>query len=157
MLERIIPIHSPQEQLRSRAGLPSEFPDRLHLMKQIVVLTLIITLVLFASVATAATPVAKIRIQTPSPSTATVGSSSFFNVQAFDASNNLASTSSLTVTLAFSGSAVGLTTVTLTSGSGSSFLTDTVAETVTVSIVSCSISGLDLTSTQQVVFNPGKL
>ena len=117
---------------------------------------LLTTLALLVQFTTASTPVAKVRIQTPSPTTATVGSSSFFSVQAFDASNNLASTASFTVTLAFSGSAVGLTTVTLTSGTGSSFLTDTVAETVTVSIVSSTLSGLDLTSTQQVVFNPGR-
>ena len=59
------------------------------------------------------------------------------------------------VTLGVSGSALGGGLVSIFNGVGTRFINDTVAETVTLSLTDTQGTGLDVSSTQGVVFSPG--
>jgi urease beta subunit len=88
------------------------------------------------------------------PADGTVGSPITVTVRALDALGNVATSESRGVTLVASGSAVG-GLVNITSGVGSVNVTDQVAETVTLSLSDTQGTGLDVTSTQTVVFAAG--
>jgi hypothetical protein len=101
-----------------------------------------------------ALPATKVGIQTPVPPSLTVGSASFVTLVALDVNNDPATTGlSFSVTVTGSGSAIGGGTVSLASGTAQVIFTDTVAETVTLSMT--TTASIDVSDTDTIVFGPG--
>ena len=82
---------------------------------------------------------------------------SFITFQALDANNDPATSGhTFSLTVSVTGSAIGGGTVQLNSGTGTTFFTNTVAETVTISLTNPSVS-VDVSATQTITFLPGLL
>ena len=85
-----------------------------------------------------------------------VGSFGLVTIQAQDQYGNVALSESAVVEASATGSAIGAAVVTVHSGVGSFYFTDTVTETVTLSLMDTYNTGLDVSNTIQVTFVPGK-
>jgi len=94
------------------------------------------------------------RIEILDPTDGTVDAPVLVVVRAMDEFGNVATGENRGVTVLASGSAVG-GFVNFTSGVGTLLLYNDVAETVTLSLVDTELTGLDVSSTQNVVFAPG--
>ncbi|HEY9584279.1 MAG TPA: Ig-like domain-containing protein [Candidatus Paceibacterota bacterium] len=92
------------------------------------------------------------------PTDATVGDTVPITIKAVDNSNNVDTTYMTDVTLNTTGSATGGgIEVDIINGVGTINITDTVAETVTLSLSDTQSTGLDVSSTQDVIFSVGAL
>ncbi|MCL4406213.1 MAG: dockerin type I domain-containing protein [Patescibacteria group bacterium] len=89
------------------------------------------------------------------PANGTVDNPIAVTVQAQDSSGALAGTYSNSVTLVVSGSATGGGVVNIVNGEGTRNISDTVAETVNLSLTDSNSTGLDVSSTKSVIFAPG--
>jgi len=89
------------------------------------------------------------------PTDGTVDAAITVTVEAQDQFGNKDTTYALDVTLVTDGSATGAGVVTIAAGTGSLPISDQVAETVNLSLTDHVPTGLDCTSTQDVVFAPG--
>jgi hypothetical protein len=89
------------------------------------------------------------------PADGTVDAAITVTVQAQDQFGNLVPTEQRDVTLTASGSATGAGLVDLVDGVGSLALSNTEPETVTLTLTDTQGTGLDVSSTQDVVFDPG--
>jgi len=87
-------------------------------------------------------------------SSVTVGNGATANVEAVDSSNNVYSSYNGGVTVTTSGSATGGGLVNLASGVGTVTITDATAETVTIGLRDTQSTGLGVSATSQIVFNP---
>jgi hypothetical protein len=88
------------------------------------------------------------------PADGTVDNPILVTVRALDQFGNVATSENRGVTLLASGSAYG-GYVDIYNGVGTMLVFDDVAETVTLSLVDTELTGLDVSSTQTVVFGPG--
>ena len=86
-----------------------------------------------------------------------VGNNVTVTVQAQDASNNIATTYQNDVTLVASGSATGAGLVNIINGVGTINISDHIAETVNLTLSDSQTTGLDVSSTQDVIFTAGVL
>lgn len=91
------------------------------------------------------------------PSSTTVVNNQTVTILAVDSLGNIDSSESRSVLLLASGSAVGGGTISLVNGIGSALLHDSVAESITLSLVDISGTGFDATSTAVLIFAPGWL
>ncbi|MBI2099385.1 hypothetical protein HYT45_03180 [Candidatus Uhrbacteria bacterium] len=107
------------------------------------------------SVTVNAAPVVATKFVILNPADGTAGDSISVMVEAQDNSGNVDTTYQSDVTLATSGSATGGGLVDIVDGMGTINITDTVAETVNLSLSDTQGTGLDVTSTQDVVFAVG--
>ncbi len=98
-------------------------------------------------------PTAKFTILDPTDGT--VDNPILVTIQAQDAYGNVATNEFRGVTLLASGSATGEGRVDMLGGAGTLLISDQVAETVTLSLVDTEVTGLDVSSTQTVVFSQG--
>ena len=89
------------------------------------------------------------------PTDGTVGAAITVTVQAQDDSGNVNTSYQTNVTLVTNGSATGAGVVDITNGVGTLDISDAVAETVNLSLTDSETTGLDVSSTQDVVFGPG--
>jgi hypothetical protein len=89
------------------------------------------------------------------PADATVGNQVNVTVQALDQFNNIVTTETRDVTLNASGSATGDGLVDIVGGTGTIAITDNVPETVTLTLSDTQGTGLNVSSTQDVVFSLG--
>lgn len=89
------------------------------------------------------------------PADSTVGSSTIVTVQAQDAFGNVATRYGDDVTLNVSGSSTGGGLVNIVNGVGTMMLNDLVAETVNLTLSDSQTTGLDYSSSQDVVFQAG--
>ena len=89
------------------------------------------------------------------PTDGTVDAAITVTVQAQDAGGNVDTSCSDDVTLVAGGSATGAGVVDITNGDGTLDISDTVAETVALSLSDSETTGLNVDSTQDVVFSPG--
>ncbi len=87
----------------------------------------------------------------------TVGNDVTVRIEARDVSDVLVTTYNNTITLVASGSATGEGLVNIIDGIGTIDISDIVAETVDLSLSDTSSTGLDYTSTQDVIFSPDNL
>ncbi len=90
-------------------------------------------------------------------STATAGDTATLNVEAVDSFNNIDATFNQDVTVTKTGSATGGGLVTIVNGIGTSTVRDTVAETVTLGLSDTQGTGLNVSSTAAITFEPGPL
>ncbi|MBU1628393.1 hypothetical protein KKB18_13575 [bacterium] len=91
------------------------------------------------------------------PSDGTVGDNISITIQAQNSDNNVVTNYQNDVTLELSGSATGGGLVNIINGIGTILISDTVAETVTLSLSDTEGTDLDVSSTQDIVFSPGDL
>ena len=89
------------------------------------------------------------------PSDSTVGTGVVVTVQAQDAIGNIVSTYQNDVTLIANGHATGAGLVSISDGVGTLVINDETAETVILSLSDSESTGLDVSSTQNVIFSPG--
>lgn len=87
------------------------------------------------------------------PDTVQVGTAAAVTVEAQDNSGNIDTTNQSAVTLLASGSATGAGVVIMVNGVGSKQLQNTVAETVTLSLSDTQNTGLDVSSTKELIFS----
>lgn len=102
-------------------------------------------------------PIVVSRFVIVDPINTTVDNSLLVTVRAEDSLGNVDTSASGTVTLITSGAASGGGVVTLVSGVGTKTIADHTAETVTLSLSDSASTGLDVSSSQQVVFAPGAI
>ncbi len=109
------------------------------------------------SVAVSPAPIIATRFTIVKPTDNVVGATVAVTIRAEDNSGNLATTYSNSVTLVTSGHATPQNgvVVSVTNGVGSTNITDTYAETVTLSLIDSATTTLDVSSTQTVTFSPG--
>jgi hypothetical protein len=88
------------------------------------------------------------------PSDIAVGNSATINIDAVDSSNNIITSFGGGVTVTTSGSATGGGVVTVTNGVGTTTITDTVAETVTLGFRDTENTGLGVGATAQIIVSP---
>ncbi len=100
-------------------------------------------------------PIVATRFVIQMPVNGTVDASIPITVQAEDASGNVDSTYQTDVTLNANGSATGGGLVDIVDGVGTIALSDTVAQTVQLSLTDSQGTGLDTSSTRSVTFAPG--
>ncbi len=105
------------------------------------------------SVTVSNTPIIATRFTIIKPNDTLVGTNTTVTIRVEDNSGNLDTTYNNSVTLVVSGSAVGGGIVTVTNGIGTKTITDTVAETVTLSLLDTASTTLDVSSTQTVTFS----
>jgi hypothetical protein len=87
------------------------------------------------------------------PADTVVGGSAVITIRAVDNSGNLDTTYQNDVTLVLSGSATGGGLVSITNGAGTKTITDSVAETVNLTLTDSQSTGLNVSSTQDIVFS----
>ena len=85
----------------------------------------------------------------------TVDAPALITVQAQKPDNSVDTNYQQDVTLNTTGSATGVGLVNIINGVGTLNVSDTVAETITLSLTDSQSTGLDVTSTQPVIFLPG--
>ena len=105
------------------------------------------------SVTVSAIPIHATRFVISPVTTVQVGTPATVTVRAEDGSGNLDTTYQQDVTLAASGSATGAGLVDIVDGVGTKVLTDTVAETVNLSLSDTESTGLDTASTRSLTFS----
>ena len=88
------------------------------------------------------------------PGSATAGNSVMGNVEAVDSLGNIDPSYASGVTVTMSGSATGGGLVNLTNGVGTTTITDSVAETITLGFRDTQSTGLGVAATTQIIFNP---
>ena len=91
------------------------------------------------------------------PTDGTVDAPITVTVQAWDQFGNVATGESRDVTLLTSGSATGGGRVIISNGVGTRLISDETAETVSLTLADTEVTGLDVSSTQDVVFAPGEV
>ena len=91
------------------------------------------------------------------PTDNTVGNNVTVTIQAQDASSGVVSSYNNNVTLIASGGATGAGLVNIVNGVGTIDISDHVAETVNLSLSDTASTGLDISSTQDVIFSVGAL
>ncbi|MDD3531156.1 MAG: hypothetical protein PHV99_00985 [Candidatus Pacebacteria bacterium] len=105
------------------------------------------------SVTVSAIPIVATRLVILPPASVQVGTPAIVTVEAQDENGNVDTTIVSGVTLRTDGSATGAGLVTMTNGVGTISLSDTVAETVTLSLSDTQSTGLDVSSTQSLLFS----
>jgi hypothetical protein len=91
------------------------------------------------------------------PTDTVVGTPVIVTIRALRADNTVDTHYQNDVTLSLSGSASGAGLVNIVNGVGTATISDVLAETVTLSLVDSQATGLDVSSTQDLVFAPGPL
>ena len=89
------------------------------------------------------------------PTTTSVDFSTTVTVEARDQFNNRATAENRSVTLDASGSVTGVGVVTFVNGVATKVLRDSLVETATLSMIDSSFLGVDVSSTQPIVWTPG--
>ncbi|MEK7691870.1 MAG: hypothetical protein AAB425_12725, partial [Bdellovibrionota bacterium] len=89
------------------------------------------------------------------PASSTVNTAVSVTVKAVDANNNKVTSYTSDVTLAASGSATGAGLVDIVAGEGTKSINDLVAQNVSLSLTDTQGTGLAVTHTSSVTFNPG--
>lgn len=107
------------------------------------------------SVTVSAAPIVATRFVILPPTNGTVDAPIAVTVQAQDANGNLDTTYQTSVTLVTNGSATGGGLVTMVNGVGTRNVSDTVAQTVNLSLTDSQSTGLDVSSTRTVTFSAG--
>ncbi len=107
------------------------------------------------SVTVSAAPIVATRFVILQPTNGTVDAPITVTVQAQDGSGNIDTTYQKGVTLVTNGSATGGGLVTIVDGVGTLPISDTVAQSVNLSLLDSQATGLDVSSSRQVVFAPG--
>lgn len=105
------------------------------------------------AVTVSSAPIIATRFTIIKPNDTLVGTNTTVTIRAEDNSGNLETTYNNSVTLVVSGSAVGGGVITITNGVGTKTITDTVAETVILSLLDTASTTLDVSSTQTVTFS----
>jgi len=100
---------------------------------------------------------ATVRFVVLDPTDGTVDAPITVTVQAHDTFGNVVATETRDVTVTAGGAASGAGLVDIVNGVGTIAISNTVAETVTLGLTDSEATGLDVTSTQNVVFGPGAL
>jgi hypothetical protein len=113
----------------------------------------IFILFFFPLVAYAAPPLAAVKFVILQPADSTVGTAVAVTIEAQKKNNKVDVDYQSDVTLVTSGSATGGGLVDITNGVGTISINDFVAETVTLSLSDTQSTGLDVSSTQDVVFS----
>ncbi|MBI4993468.1 hypothetical protein HZC33_00710 [Candidatus Wolfebacteria bacterium] len=104
-----------------------------------------------------AAPIVATRFTIVVQSSATAGDTVAVTIRAEDSSGNLDTSYSGGVTLVTSGSATLGGLVSVVNGIGSVNITDTIAETVNLSLSDTQGTGLNISSTAQIIFSPGSI
>ena len=105
------------------------------------------------SVVVSAIPIVATRFVVLPVSAVQVGSPATVTIEAQDDTGNVDTTIQSSVTLLTTGSATGAGLVTMVNGVGTKTLSDTVAETVTLSLSDTQATGLGVSSTQDLAFS----
>lgn len=100
-------------------------------------------------------PIVATRVVILNPTDATVGDSVPVTLRAVDDFGSVDTTFAGTVTLERTGSATGAETVSFAAGVGTVEISDTVAETVVLTLNDTAGTGLNMDSSQDIVFAPG--
>jgi hypothetical protein len=98
-------------------------------------------------------PAVAVKLVILPPTGNTVGNPVIVTIQAQKSDNSVDTTYTNTVTLNTSGSATGGGLVNIINGVGTRTITDSVAETVNLSLTDFSLTGLDVSSTQSIIFS----
>jgi hypothetical protein len=107
------------------------------------------------NVTVTAVPVTPTKIVILDPADSTAGTVTAVTIRVIDDSNSLDTSFSGTVTLNTSGSAIGGGIITIANGIGNANLNDNTAETVNLSLADSGGTGLNVSSTQDVIFAAG--
>jgi len=102
-------------------------------------------------------PIVATRFVILDPGNGTVDTPVTVTIQAQDAGGNLDVTYQNNVTLNTTGSATGGGVVDIVDGVGTKIISDTATETVTLSLTDSQTTGLDVTSTANIVFSTGEV
>ena len=102
-----------------------------------------------------AAPIVATRFVILNPGNGTADAPVTVTIQAQDGSGNLDTSYQTGVTLNTSGSAIGAGLVTIVNGVGTMNISDTAAESVTLSLTDSQSTGLDVSSSQNIVFSTG--
>lgn len=102
-------------------------------------------------------PIVATRLVILNPADGTVDNPIAVTIQAQDNSGNIDATFQSDVTLETSGSASGGGIVDIVNGVGTTNISNTLAETITLSLLDSQETGLDVSSTQNVVFDVGEV
>jgi len=102
-----------------------------------------------------AAPIVATRFVILDPGSGTVDASVHVTIQAQDGNGNLDTSYQTDVQLNTTGSATGGGLINITNGVGTADISDVTAETVTLTLTDSQLSGLDVSSTQNIIFSVG--